>query len=210
MENVDRCFYINLDECIDRRTLIEGELAKLALPFVERFSAIKHEKGYIGCTLSHIACLRKAIHCGYSCVFVCEDDMVIQDATELQRSVERFFRETADGSWDVLIICGNVLHPVKVHSPVALRVYNCQTTSGYIVAKHYLPVLLQNFEQGMDNLHRNPRCDTFRIDMFWKHLQRRDRWYAIQPFNAYQAPGLYSTIEKKVVDYKDMMLRVGF
>lgn len=52
-----RGFYINLDRRTDRRAEIEKELEGLAM---ERFPAVSHPNGAIGCTMSHLACLKLA------------------------------------------------------------------------------------------------------------------------------------------------------
>ena len=55
MEFVDAWIYINLDERNDRKVDIEYQLSLLNIPKekIHRFSAIKNEKGYLGCSMSH-------------------------------------------------------------------------------------------------------------------------------------------------------------
>ena len=45
---IDKIIYINLDKRIDRREHMERQLEKFGLT-AERFSAIKHEEGIVGC-----------------------------------------------------------------------------------------------------------------------------------------------------------------
>ena len=55
MNHIDKIFYINLDERKDRKEQIEKEFEKFEIPLekVERFEAIKHQYGMIGCSKSH-------------------------------------------------------------------------------------------------------------------------------------------------------------
>ena len=53
-------YYINLESRKDRRKHIEN--FKKQYPFfknIQRFNAIKHSNGAIGCTQSHLECLKK-------------------------------------------------------------------------------------------------------------------------------------------------------
>jgi hypothetical protein len=44
----------------------------------------------------------------------------------------------------------------------------------------------------------------FSCDIYWKRLQRKDRWYLITPICVIQRAG-YSDIEKQEVNYEKMM-----
>jgi GR25 family glycosyltransferase involved in LPS biosynthesis len=74
MSKPKECFakiiYINLDSRTDRKEHIES-----IIPFKERFSAIKDERGgYFGCVRSHIQCLKIAKYRRYESVIILEDD----------------------------------------------------------------------------------------------------------------------------------------
>jgi len=206
MERLTHTYYINLDRRPDRRTQIESELSKLPLRCVERFPAISHKFGFIGCTESHIRCLELAIDSGYDSVFICEDDMEILDATQLNDSLDQFLKSKTP--WDVILVCANVMHPVVPHSSSAIQIKNAATTSGYIVKNHYMPKLLANFKEGCVRLKRKPGMFAWRIDAYWRSLQRTDAWFALQPFNAIQRAS-FSDIERRHTDYSREMLKVG-
>ena len=77
-------FIINLDERKDKYQEILKELNKVQLEKykfkIERFSAIKEEKGWIGCALSHIEILKIARERNFKEVIVLEDDNVFIDS----------------------------------------------------------------------------------------------------------------------------------
>lgn len=206
MDVIPHCFYINLDSRKDRRDQVESELKKVPLKSIERFPAIRRKRGYIGCSMSHVKCMKLAIERDEAMVLICEDDLCFKDAEVLNSSLKTFLE--SETPWDVIFICGNVLRPVEPHSDVALRVRNCQTTSGYLVANHYYKTLLNNFETALKALLLRPHRRGFRIDMFWKRLQKKDKWFALQPFNAYQRAS-YSDIERRRTSFKDVFLKVG-
>lgn len=206
MESIPHCYYINLDSRKDRRSEVESELKRVPLKSIERFSAIENKRGYIGCSMSHVACLKLAIERNESMVLICEDDICFEDAKTLNASLKAFLESGTP--WDVIFICGNVLRPVKPHSDVAIQVLNCQTTSGYIVANHYYKTLLHNFANGLKLLLSRPGNRDYRVDVYWKQLQKRDKWFALQPLNAYQRDS-YSDIEKRVISFKKTFLRIG-
>ena len=58
-EKLKNVFYINLEKRKDRKEKIENQLNSLGWEY-ERFDAISHENGAIGCSLSHLQVLLRA------------------------------------------------------------------------------------------------------------------------------------------------------
>ena len=79
--DIKHAIYINLDSRFDRRTLFEEQFKELQVRYpqdfafapIPRFSAIKDDHGAIGCTKSHIECLRIAKNNGWDHVLIFED-----------------------------------------------------------------------------------------------------------------------------------------
>jgi glycosyl transferase family 25 len=200
----EHILYINLDHRTDRKERVLGELAKIGIANPERFPAIKMAAGNVGCTLSHIRCIELAKERGWSQVLICEDDITFIDAGIYLNSLGKFLE--SESSWDVLVLGGNNCPPFSIVSDYYVRVHNIQTTTGYIVRKEYYDVLLANFKEGLTNLLREPeKKKLFSIDIWWKHLQQRDRWFLLTPLTVVQCYD-YSDIEGKVTDYRGMML----
>ena len=169
-----------------------------------RFNAIKTESGAIGCTLSHIKCLEIAIEKGLENIFICEDDITFLNSELFLNNLNKFNKKIKD--WDVLIIGGNVVKPYREIDNCCLRIVNCQTTTGYIVNKQYYKVLLQNFREGVKQLIRNPNLiKKYAIDIYWKNLQVKDKWYMIYPLTVTQYEN-YSDIEEGITNYNHLML----
>ena len=146
MELLKNTLYINLEHRVDRLVNIISQLKSLNVTGT-RFNAIKMNKGHIGCTISHIKCLELAKKNEWDNVFICEDDIVFNDPKLLLNNLEQF-NNNKNIKWDVLIIGGNNVPPFdKVHD-YCVKVYNCQTTTGYIVKKHYYDTLISNCKEG--------------------------------------------------------------
>jgi glycosyl transferase family 25 len=198
-------YYINLESRTDRLTHVRTELDKIGCSTSIRFNAIKTSSGAVGCTISHIKCLELAKQNGHPYVFICEDDICFSDPDLLVKNTKEFF-EKAGGSWDVLIIGGNMMPPYQQVGNFCARILNCQTTTGYIVRQPYYDKLIKNFREGLNQLMKNPTNKReFAIDMYWKRLQEVDRWYIIIPLTVHQLEG-YSDIEERDVNYKNLMM----
>ena len=190
-----------MDERKDRREHVEMQLDWMGITG-ERFSAVKTKFGAIGCTMSHIKCLEMAKERDYDMVFICEDDIQFISKDTLHNSVNKFMETVKE--WDVCIIGGNNGRPFKPVNEICVQVQNCQTTTGYVVKKHYYDVLLKNFRESVQNLIRSQNIRLHALDIYWKQLQGRDKWFLLIPIMAYQKEG-YSDIERKNVDYRRMM-----
>jgi len=206
MELIKNTLYINLEHRKDRLTHVTKELEKIGIQG-ERFNAVKTKNGAIGCTMSHIKCLELAKERNYETVFICEDDIAFLNPQVLLDSLQKFYENTSI-QWDVLLIGGNNVPPYEKTTDYCIRVSNCQTTTGYIVKNSYYDVLIQNFRESVQGLLKNPNNkQQYALDMYWKQLQRINRWYMLFPFTVVQCES-YSDIEEKVVDYRGLMLDV--
>ena len=201
LENI---VYINLREREDRKSHLLKEFQKLDLNPV-RFEAIKNQIGAIGCTQSHISVLKMALEKNWEFIFVVEDDFTFLDHNQMVSSLKNFLNTQEKEGWDVLIISGNNFKPYQRVNESYIRIQNCQTTTGYIVNKSYLPVLINNFEEGLNKLINTRKIGEFSLDIYWKNLQCKDRWFMLTPINAYQYDG-YSDILKRQVKHSNEML----
>ena len=206
MDLFKHTLFINLKHRTDRFKRVLEEFKKMDIT-AERVDAINHEKGNIGCTYSHIKCLSIAKERDYPYVFICEDDIQFTDPVVLKENMEKFDKMSKSGfEWDVLIIGGNTCPPFEKITDNCVRTYNVQTTTGYIVKKHYYNTLLDNFKEGVYYLIKEPaKKQIYSIDIYWKRLQQQGRWYITVPLTVNQYYD-YSDIEKRVTDYTRPML----
>lgn len=200
----EHVLYINLDHRTDRLEHVQRELAKIGVKSGVRFPAVKMAAGNVGCTISHIRCIELAKRKEWPYVFICEDDITFTNPAVLLNSLSKFVE--SGENWDVLVIGGNNCPPYIQTAEHYARVMNVQTTTGYIVKKEYYDVLYDNYREGLGKLIREPeKRKQFSIDIYWKLLQQRDRWFMILPLTVIQYYD-YSDIEERVTDYSGMML----
>lgn len=204
MELFTNTLFINLASRTDRLEHVISEFGKFGLT-PERVDAVKMASGAIGCTLSHIKCLEIAKTRKYEHVFICEDDITFLKPELLRENLTKFYNNTTI-QWDVLIIGGNNCPPFQVITDYCSRIFNCQTTTGYIVKQNMYDVLLDNFKTGLNLLLKDPQNKReYAIDMYWKRLQTQYFWYIITPLTTTQYEN-YSDVEQQNVDYSHLML----
>jgi GR25 family glycosyltransferase involved in LPS biosynthesis len=204
MDYFKHTLFINLTERTDRLFHIENELKKMNITG-ERVNAIKLKNGALGCTMSHIACLEIAKNRNYPHVFICEDDIQFLNPSVFFDSLQKFEKSEYASKFDVLIVGGNNCPPYENKEEYCLRVFNCQTTTGYIVREHYYDTLISNFKESAKNLLMNPHnIREYALDIYWKRLQYSGYWFMIIPATVVQYES-YSDIEKHVVNYKNLM-----
>jgi Glycosyltransferase family 25 (LPS biosynthesis protein) len=204
MDILKHTFFINLNSRTDRLEHVTKQLESIGL-VGERFNAIKTAVGAIGCTLSHIRCLELAKQREYEHVFICEDDITFLDPDTFVSSLDKF-HSNRELDWDVLIIGGNIVPPYDSIGDYCVRVGECQTTTGYVVKRHYYDVLIDNFRDSVKNLVRDPvNKKEYALDIYWKRLQKSGRWYMIFPLTVVQYD-TYSDIEERYTDYRGLML----
>ena len=201
-------FYINLDHRTDRKRHIENQLEQIRLTGnVTRFNAIKNANGRIGCSLSHLKCLQMAKEAKWECVMIVEDDILFMLPDKFVENANSFF-SNKQNKWDVLLLAGNNLPPFETNDGVSIQVSHCQTTTGYIVKRHYYDALISNIKEGITKLMKEPENHYYyAVDKYWLQLQKQDRWMLLIPIIVVQKPD-YSDIEKKYTDYQRIMTSV--
>jgi hypothetical protein len=74
------------------------------------------------------------------------------------------------------------------------------------VQKHYYDTLIANFREGITKLLSNPTNKReYAIDMYWKRLQQKDKWFMIVPPTVVQMEG-FSDVEGRETNYKHLMM----
>jgi glycosyl transferase family 25 len=202
IEELKHCFYINLSERIDRRLHVENQLKKINI-IGTRFNACKMSNGAVGCSLSHLKCLEMARENDWDYVMIVEDDITFLNPPLLKKNLSTFFKR--HDNWDVILLGGNNMYPFINIDDCCIQVKHCQTTTGYIVKKHYYSKLIENIKKGLNYLLREPEKHFYyAIDKYWLKLQKDDKWFLIVPLSVIQQPG-YSNIENKNTNYTSML-----
>ena len=203
IQDIQHIVYINLASRTDRDKNIKNELQKLGLE-ASRFNAIKMTNGAIGCSMSHLKCVQMAKENDWDHICILEDDIEFLDPELFKKQLNIFLQKHQ--KWDVLLLAGNNMLPYQAIDETCIKVSNCQTTTGYIVKKHYYDILIENYKKGIEKFMKNPdKSQLYSIDRYWFLLQNRDNWYLIIPLSIIQKED-YSDIQKENVDFRKYML----
>jgi len=203
IKDVNHIFYINLESRVDRKEHVEQELANIGIN-ATRFNAIKLANGAIGCSMSHLKCLEFAKTNNWDHVMIVEDDILFLNPEVFKTQLNKFLKNHQN--FDVLLIAGNNMPPYQKIDDSCVKVCRCQTTTGYIVQRHYYDILISNIREGIQKLMRNPEKHfLYAIDKYWFKLQERDLWYLITPLTVIQRED-YSDIEKRHTNYTNVMI----
>ena len=202
IDDIKNAYYINLENRTDRKAHVENELNKIGIK-AERFNAIKLAHGALGCSMSHLKCIETAKQNGWDHVLVVEDDITFLDSSLFTKQINKFLK--INKIWDVILFAGNNHKPYIKYSDFCVKVFRCQTTTGYLVKSSYYDKLIENYKEGINNLMREPTKENqHAIDKNWFRLQEKDSWYLITPLTVTQRDD-YSDIEKKNIDYTSLM-----
>jgi GR25 family glycosyltransferase involved in LPS biosynthesis len=195
--------YINLESRPDRDIHIKKELSKLELTG-KRFNAVKMINGAIGCSMSHLKCLQTAKENNWDHVCILEDDIEFLDPELFKKQMNMFLQK--HNNWDVLLLAGNNMLPYQSVDETCIKVTNCQTTTGYIVQKHYFDTLIDNYKKGIELYMKNlDKSNLYSIDRFWFLLQNKDNWFLLIPLTVIQRED-YSDIQCKKTNFRKYML----
>lgn len=207
----EHTLFINLAHRTDRLERTLQELKKIGIDSPERFDAIRDTNhGIIGCTKSHLGCMKYAKEKQYPFVFVCEDDIQFKDPVTFQRTIQQF--SVMDKMYDVLMISANNLAPYKRVHEYAVQVSTAYCCTGYIVRQEYYDALIANFSESVAQMEENPTPEIlhrYAVDVNWTLLQKKDRWWLVIPLTISQYPDK-SDILHTNADYSAMMLSLDY
>jgi GR25 family glycosyltransferase involved in LPS biosynthesis len=200
--NIEHIFYINLAHRTDRRSEIEHELENMGLSKqAERFDAIMMKPGAFGCGYSHIGALKLAKERKYKNVLILEDDfMFVVDKETLETQCKLFFEHVKE--YNVCMFSYNSIKLEECKYPFLNKVIDSHTASGYLVNENFYDILINNFENAMNNLRNGFQHWLYSIDQSWKVLQPSALWYQFKIRMGKQRPS-YSDICERNVSYDD-------
>ena len=203
ISDIKHAFYINLLSRPDRKQHVENQLKKIGMN-AERFNAIKMANGAIGCSMSHLKIIETAKANDWGHVLIVEDDILFTNPSLFINQFNKFLSKHK--SFDVALIAGNNVPPFKQIDDTCVKVTRCQTTTGYLVQKHYYETLIDNYKKGILQLMKNPdKPVIYAIDKYWFNLQQIHNWFLITPLTVTQRED-YSDIEKRPTNYTQVML----
>ncbi len=186
----DKVYCINLDERVDRWEQAQKEFKKLGINEVERFSAVKHEKGAIGCRESHLNIIKEAKELGLGNILIFEDDVLVLE--EHLNKIESALNELKTLDWE-LFYFGATVDPnvgrLSSVTPTIVRTNFAYTTHAYAINNSMFDFILENAPY-------QPIIDVF----YNRNIVPRGNSYIINPMLCIQQES-YSDIEKHHANY---------
>lgn len=207
MENIDKVFYINLDHRKDRRQQFTDEINKIFMGTVleeriERFPAIKHSIGLVGCGMSHLKIVKDAKEKGYKYIIIFEDDFqfLISQEQFIQNINNLFNYKNDNPTWDfkVVMLGYNTLNQTPFNDFLNITT-EAQTASGYIVNSTHYDELIHCWEEGLNNFITTGMHWLYACDQCWKKIQN-EKWYIFKQRIGLQRPS-YSDCSNTFVNY---------
>ena len=206
MVRIDKMYYINLEHRTDRKEHMEGWLKNLGLlpHSIERIDAVYNkEKGYIGCTQSHIKALETFLESGHNVCCIFEDDYAPVNPSFFLVSLANIFLKNVD--FDLIQLSYNGLVSTETEYPFLVKPTHAQTTSGYMITREFAPKLLENFKEALhlslEAEETTGKNTNYCCDMYWNKLMPESKWFVHIPRLGYQMES-YSDVEGRSVNYK--------
>jgi hypothetical protein len=161
-------------------------------------------KKSLGALNLHLKCLEIAKEHGWPHLLIVEDDIKFLNPELFKNQFNLFL--SRHKSWDVVLIGGNNVPPYTKIDDTCVKVSSCQTTTGYLVNRHYYDILIDNYRNGIKKLLKFPdQHKIYAIDKYWFQIQKRDNWFLIIPLTVTQRED-YSDIEKRPTNYTPVMI----
>jgi len=205
-----RTYTINLDHRTDRWAQACQNYAAhgLSPTAVQRFSAIADSSfGALGCAKSHVAVLAHFLTRAQEpyCMVLEDDFDFVRPFGDCVSAFNTLAQQRVE--WDTLLLMGTAVFAAPPGPAGAARVVESQSAAAYLLSRRYAAQLLQCFVESLPQMEalrapglRPLAVSRLAIDVAWKALQRRDRWYIFAPAFGHQRAS-FSDIENKNVDY---------
>lgn len=200
----DIVYFINLDHRTDRLEHITTELNKTNIEPIKinKISAVYTPNlGALGCSKSHVIALEsflKTPETNQTCVILEDDFVFTQEQCVVNDLINKVFDNNVD--FDVLMLSANIAYQTPTKYSFLNKIYNAQTTSGYVVCRRFASILLDNYKQSVELLEEHNIGYNNCIDMHMKQLQPYYNWYCLNPKIGIQMAS-FSDVEKRFVKY---------
>ena len=183
---INKIYYINLDKRKDRKEYMEKNVLSrfpCQPDLIKRITAcdMTHTESYskrqAGCCISHMTAWSDAIMHNYDCIIVLEDDFEFTcDVEVFIKQIDELFKKFPD--FGVCNFSYNAQAPIYEIENSGSIFYcpNVQTTSGYIIKKDYMHLLLPIIGHAVSKLLNDEPAEKWAIDQSWKILQGNTKW----------------------------------
>ena len=151
----------------------------------ERFNAIEHKNGIVGCTMSHLQVLKMARDNNLPYILILEDDftfLVLKEhlEKEIQYLID-YSNDIKNKPFDVCFLSYNIQKSLPIsNNNHFIKIIESYTASGYIINNHYYNKLIELYELAIPKLEETGHHWIYANDQIWKKLQsnKDSNWIA--------------------------------
>ncbi len=208
MNTLDNIVCINLDSREDRWSECLKEFKNLNIEhLVQRYPAVSNKIGILGCTMSHVNCIKIAKEKKYKNVLILEDDVVFNTDIFHDVLIKTFNQLDSNNlKYDMLYLGANLRgHDNKLIDKNLAKIVSAKTTHAYIINSSIYDYIIDAYSKIDWNdeyswSQQNP--NRMNIDVWYiNNIQKRGNTYGTYPAIADQRAS-YSDLTKQHSDYK--------
>lgn len=203
MDRIDKFIYINLAKRVDRKEHIENELKEYDIPpeKIIRLEAVEHERGIIGCAMSHLkACemfrdSKDEVWC-----FLEDDHYFTKSKKETNGYVAQFLDNP---EFDVLLGCTCALKGYDIPGTSFTRATQSSMTSFFIAKRNIIDALIASHKESIRSFGKDGKRKGIHLDHMWYNLMKV--FVFVTPYFKPLGAQLedYSDIRKKKMNYSN-------
>lgn len=203
MDRIDKFIYINLDKRTDRRKHIENELKEYNIPEekIIRLEAVEHEKGIIGCAMSHVKASemfrdsKDEVWC-----FLEDDHYFTKSLQETNKYINSFLDKP---EFDVLLGCTCALKGYDIKGTHFTRAKQSSMTSFFIAKQNISEALIASHKESIRSFGKDGKSKGIHLDHMWYNLMKV--FVFVTPYFNPLGAQLedYSDIRKKKMNYSN-------
>ena len=201
--------YINLDERLDRKEHIEKLKSHYSFfQNLKRFKAYKNNSNpLVGRGVSHIKAFEMMLNTNGDYFLIIEDDLMILNHQNFLKFQDDF-KKIINKNWDIIILTPYGVRDKSFNDYKDLnfsRITDNKISTGYIIKKDFVQVLIDIFRYGIANLIRGEDPKIYAHDQIWKTIQKDNLFLYYNNIFAGQLPG-YSSVKNSDTDYNQKFL----
>lgn len=203
MERIDKFIYINLAKREDRRKHIEDELKEYDIPEekIIRLEAVEHERGIIGCAMSHLKACEMFKESGDEVWCFLEDDHYF---TKSKKETDGYIAQFLDSpEFDVLLGCTCALKGYDIPGTSFTRATQSSMTSFFIAKRNIIDALIASHKESIRSFGKDGKRKGIHLDHMWYNLMKV--FVFVTPYFKPLGAQLedYSDIRKKKMNYSN-------
>lgn len=203
MDKINKFFYINLSERIDRKELIEKELKKLGIneDKIFRFNAIRDSYGALGCAKSHFNLVKSFLESDDKIWSIMEDDITFLTNREI---IDIYVNEYLEDN-NAHFFNGSVTFLQKTNYSKNLdRIKVGYCAAWYILKKEHSSIIFDSMKESVIGLLKRKKFEDHACDVVWRKYYHTHNFVTPKKLLAVQRPNISDICGGAMADYTNL------